>query len=150
MNSFEMFRNGALALASPDGKFAYTDTHAEYGVSKAHWDKLRSDKPWSPPDRTAMKAVLPEIMNIAFTISGLPSARIPAEYVAAVVATVVHPANLIVAAQICPLGFDALDASGLNGKNQIEDVSRERMVALIIAYAGGLRIAPKVKDQNDG
>jgi hypothetical protein len=139
MNAFELFKNGAMALASPDGTFAYTDTHASYGVSKANWDKLRSKEPWTAPVRSQMKAALPEVLNIAYTVSGLPASRIPAEYIAAVVASVVSPANVLIAANIVPLGYDAAMASGLNGPSKIEDVTRERMIALCLAYAGGWR-----------
>ena len=142
MNSFEIFRSGAMALAAANGDFAYTDTHAQYGVTKAAWAILRSPKPWTAPERSQMKVAIPEILNIAFTISGMPAKAIPAEYIAAVLAVVVAPSNILIAAQICPLGYDTAMASGLQGISKVEDVTRERMTALCLAYLGDYRAAP--------
>ena len=144
MSNFELFRTGALSLCSEDGKFSYTKIHAQHGISEADWNVLRQKEPWSPVDRRKMKGVLAEIVQITFTISGLPAARIPAEYIAAVVSVVVAPTNCLIAAQEAPLGFDTAKATGLFGPSVVEDVTREKMSALILAYVGGHRSGPRL------
>ena len=136
MDMFSVFRSGAMALVSDDGRYRYTDVHAAYGIPKPDWDLLRSKRPWKTDERMRARSVLSEILNVSMTIAGLPSQPLPAEYVAATIACVVHPCNVFVAATRAPEAYSALDASGLMGSVEIEPVKPETMFSLVIYYLG--------------
>ncbi len=139
MNHFEVFRNGALCLASKT--MEYSETHRKYGLSKDDWELLTQKEPWNTSQRARVRSMIAEAVTISLTIAGLPAQTLPAQYVAAVIATVVQPANLLVASTRAPEAFDAMDASGMMSKSEVRSVTIEQMQSLVMAYAGGAGIS---------
>lgn len=132
---FELFRQGAKVLATDGMK--YEKIHGTWGLHSSDWELLTSEHPWNQEQRRAVKTILTDVLNISLTISGLPAMPLPSEYVAAVIATLVHPVNRIVAATRAPETYSAVDASGLQGTIQIVPAKIETMISLVIAYTGG-------------
>lgn len=67
------------------------------GLTDAELELVRGDKPWEISDRSAMVRALDCCMVGGLERCGLPQVDVPAEYVAALIATVVHPVNALVA-----------------------------------------------------
>lgn len=139
-NLFEGFRRGALMLAA--NNCVYTQYHKEYGIAQAEWEMLTQDEPWTLSQRQQVRSQIAEVVNISLTIAGLPAMALPAQYVAAVIVTVVSPTNRFVAATRAPEAFDALAASGLNEAFEIRPVTIETMQSLVIAYSGTVKSEP--------
>lgn len=135
MNMFNVFRQGALALVTPT--MAYTGVHRENGLSSEDWKLVTQPEPWNVQQRQRARSIIAECVMISLTIAGLPAQSLPAQYVAAVIAHIVSPANMLVASTRAPEAFDAVAASGMVQAQEIKPVSVEQMQALVMAYAGG-------------
>lgn len=135
MNMFAVFRTGACALVT--STMAYTGIHRQYGLSQPDWDLVTQAEPWNVEQRAKAKAIIAECVMISLTIAGLPAQQLPAQYVAAVIAHIVSPANMLVASTRAPEAFDAMAASGMQGDHEIKPVPIEQMQSLVMAYAGG-------------
>lgn len=129
------FRLGAETLVRGSAKF--TEIHRSHGITQADWDLLTADAPWTPEQARQVRSVLASIIEVCMTIAGLPPVPLPGQYAAAVIAIVVAPANRFIAAQKVPATFDAVSASGLEGKVEIREVRPETMFGLVMAYSGG-------------
>ncbi|WP_299747820.1 hypothetical protein [uncultured Tateyamaria sp.] len=140
MNTFDAFRIGAMALVTET--MAYTDTHRKYGLSAEDWKLITQLEPWNVQQRQRARSILAECVQISLTIAGLPAQSLPAQYVAAMIAHLVSPSNLLVASTRAPEAFDAMAASGMVQSQEIKPVSIEQMQALVIAYAGGINGQP--------
>jgi len=140
MNMFNAFRQGAMCLVTET--MAYTAIHREYGLSKEDWTMLTQKEPWNVKQRQRAKSIIAECVTISLTIAGLPAQALPAQYVAAVIAHTVSPANMLVASTRAPEAFDAMAASGIMQEQEIKQVSKEQMQALVMAYAGGVADEP--------
>ena len=140
MNTFDAFRVGAMALVTET--MAYTSVHREYGLSAEDWKLVTQKELWNTSESRRVGSILSNCVMISLAVAGLPAQPLPAQYVAAMIAHVVHPSNLLVAAFNAPEAFDAMSASGLVQAQEIKPVSKEQMQALVIAYAGGINGQP--------
>jgi hypothetical protein len=140
MNMFELFKVGAMALATPT--MEYAAVHRDHGLSAADWDIVTSKEPWTPTQRRQARSIIAECVQISLTIAGLPAQSLPAQYVAAVITAIVAPVNLLVAASSAPESFDALGAANVETEFQVHPVKREQMQSLVLLYAGGFRSEP--------
>lgn len=129
------FRLGAESLVR--GSTKYTELHRSHGITQADWDLLVQDEPWTPEQVRQVRSILASTIEVCMTIAGLPPVPLPGQYAAAVIAIVVAPANRFLAAQKVPETFDAVAASGLEGKVDIRPVKQETMFGLVMAYSGG-------------
>lgn len=135
MNHFDIFRIGAKGLVIPT--MDYSSVHQMHGLSQEDWDLLTQKEPWTITHRQKARSLIAECVNISLTIAGLPAQPLPAQYVAAVISCVVAPANRLVAAMRAPETFDGVAASGLLGGQEVQPVTTEQMVSLVMAYSSG-------------
>lgn len=133
MNHFDIFKIGAKGLVNP--AMDYCAIHQTHGLSQEDWELLTQSEPWSITHRQKARSLIAECVNISLTMAGLPAQPLPAQYVAAVIAYVVAPANRLVAAMRAPETFDGVAASGLLGAQEVTPCSTEQMVSLVIAYS---------------
>lgn len=157
MNHFDIFKIGAKGLVIPT--MEYSSVHQMHGLSQEDWDLLTQAEPWTITHRQKARSLIAECVNISLTIAGLPAQPLPAQYVAAVISYVVSPANRLVAAMRAPETFDGVAASGLLGGQEVEPVTSEQMVSLVIAYSSKqdpgqpenqLQLEPGVNDGDPG
>lgn len=130
----EMMAVGAATLAREG--FAYSKRYKDIGFSEAEWKLLTQETPWTRAERVRVKSLLMEAVNASLTLAGIPAGPLPAEYVAAIIAKVVHPSNRLAAANRAPEAYEASRASGLKEPVKIEMVPRETMVSLVTLYTG--------------
>jgi hypothetical protein len=142
------FRRGATVLA--EGQ-SYGAIHREMGLLEPDWNLLTREEHWTPAESRQVRSILANVVEVALTIAGMPAVPLPGQYVAAVIAICVAPANRLVACQKVPETFDAVAASGLHQDFEVRPMRVEQMMSLVIAYSGGLggepavgRLAPEV------
>jgi len=135
------FRAGAVQLARGD---AYGELHRSYGLLEADWRLLTQEEHWNPDDARRIRSILASVIEVSLTIAGMPAVPLPAQYAAAVIAIVVAPANRVVACMKVPETFDAVSASGLFENFEVRRAKPEQMIALVVAYSGGLGGEPPV------
>lgn len=135
------FKRGAVILA--EGQ-SYGSIHREMGLLEPDWQLLVQDEHWTPAESRRIRSILANVVEVALTIAGMPAVPLPGQYVAAVIAICVAPANRMVACQRVPETFDAVAASGLHADFEIRAMRSEQMMALVIAYSGGLGGEPPV------
>ncbi len=133
MDIHSAFRAGAEKLASS----AFGDIHREFGIAQNEWELLTQEEFWTPQQQRQVRSLIASTVEVSLTIAGMPPTPLPVQYVAAVIAIVVAPANQIVAAMKAPDTFDAYDASGLNGAPTDNAASKQQLLGLVMAYAGG-------------
>ena len=85
---------GALAIVE---RAMDASTCAELGLTKAAYEEVTSQTPWIGAQRQRARATLDTLCHATTDLIGLPRIEIPAEYVAAVIASFVHPVNIAVA-----------------------------------------------------
>lgn len=137
MNIHQAFRVGAETLAG-----AYSEIHHQHGFQQVEWELLTSKKPWTPEQARSVRSLLANAIEASLTIAGMPPVPLPGQYAAALIATVIAPANRIVACFKCPDTFDAASASGLQETVEVKPMRPEQMVALVMAYSGGYAAEP--------
>lgn len=140
MDVMRMMLTGANALASLGVE--HSSKHVAVGFSKAEWDLLTQADLWTPSDRRKVRSILAEAVNASLTIAGLPAVPLPAQYVAAVIATIVAVPNRLSAAMRAPEAYDAVAASGLVGPVEVEPVRIETMMALVMGYTSEQFVDP--------
>jgi len=136
------FRGGAAQLARGS---AYGELHRSYGLIADDWRLLTQDEHWNPDEARRIRSILASVIEVSLTISGMPAVPLPGQYAAAVIAIVVAPANRIVACMKVPDTFDAVSASGLHQEFEIRRMKPEQMIALVLAYSGGLGGEPPME-----
>lgn len=138
MDLHSAFRRGAEVLARE-----YCDIHKTYGLTQTDWDLLTQKEHWTPDQARQTRNVLAGVVETALTIAGMPAIPLPGQYVAAVIATVVAPANRFVACTKAPDTFDAHAASGILEQFEIKPMRVEQLMALVMAYSGGYAGEPQ-------
>ena len=133
MDLHKSFRMGAELLAGSQ----YAKLHKEFGIAETDWLLITQEEHWTPSQQRTARAVIAQVVEVALQVSGMPPVPLPAQYVAAVIAIVVAPANRLVAAMKAPDTFDAFQASGLAQTVEVVPASREQMMSLVMAYSGG-------------
>ena len=142
------FRSGAEILVGR----TYGSLHAEYGISQVDWELITQDRMWTPQEATMARAILAQVTEVSLTIAGIPPTTLPVQYVAAVIAIIVSPANRMVACLKAPDTFDGVMASGLKGAVEVQPAERETIMGLVMAYSGGFggepmpRLDPEVAE----
>jgi len=136
------FRAGAVILARGDG---YGELHRGYGLMQDDFNLLVQEEHWTPDDARRIRSILASVIEVSLTIAGMPAVPLPGQYAAAVIAILVSPANRIVACMKVPETFDAVSASGLHEDFVIRPMRPEQMIALVVAYSGGLGGEPPVE-----
>jgi len=142
MNIHAAFRAGAVALARGD---AYGELHRSYGLMEADWRLLTREEHWTPDEARRIRSILASVVEVSLTIAGMPAVPLPGHYVAAVIAIVVAPANRLVACTKVPDTFDAVLASGLQQEFEVRPMRFEQLIALVLAYSGGMGGEPPVE-----
>ena len=145
MDLHKSFRMGAERLASAQ----YGEMHKEYGISEVDWALVTQEEHWTHEQMRQSRSVIASIVEVALTVVGMPPVPLPAQYVAAVIAIVVAPANRLVAAMKAPDTFDAFAASGLQETIEVKPATREQMMSLVIAYSGGFGGEPMPRVQGE-
>ena len=135
MDLHSAFKIGARRIAKDEKR--YTDLHKAHGIEQAHWELLTQREYWTPDQSRAVRSVLANVIEVSMTIAGMPAIQLPGQYVAALIAEVVAPCNYMLAALKAPDTYDAMDASGLVGKPEVESMPWQQLAALVLAYAGG-------------
>jgi hypothetical protein len=141
MKMFHIFKTAVVTLAQE-----YGEQHAGYGISPQDWTLLTQKELWNSDQRSQVRGILSEITNVACTIGGIPAIPLPGQFVAALIAHVVSPANYFVASTRAPDTYDALLASGLQGKVNIQPMTQQQMLSLVLAYSGGFMDEPTKSD----
>lgn len=135
MDIHRAFQHGAQILAKDNRK--YTSLHKGHGIDESHWDLLTQSEYWSPDQARQMRSILASVAEVSMTIAGMPAVALPGQYMAALIAEVVAPANRLLACTKAPDTFDADAASGIMGTHVVKDMSFQQLMALVIAYSGG-------------
>ena len=130
-----------MALAGKE----YSTLHKAHGIDQHHWEVLTQEEYWTADEARAVRSILANVVEVALTIAGMPSTPLPGQYVAATIAIIVHPTNYMLAAMKAPDTFDAFDAAGLVENTEIKPMSKEQMMALVIAYAGDYPDEPSAR-----
>ena len=134
MDIHKAFRIGAMQLAKESCK--YTNLHKAHGIEQAHWELLTQEEYWSPEQVRQINTILANAVEAAMTIAGMPAIPLPGQYVAAVIAEVVAPVNRMLACTKAPDMFNAMDASGLMQTSEVKEMSKQQLMALVLAYSG--------------
>lgn len=140
----EAFKTGArLLVVSNAGK--YGDMHRAHGITPEEWKLLTQVEYWTPDQARSIRSVLANIIEVCLTISGMPAIALPGQYAAAVIASVVSPANRMVACMKVPDTFDAWSASGILGPVEIRPMSAEQLLSLVILYSADFPGEPQIR-----
>lgn len=143
MDIHSAFRRGAEVLAV--GSHGYGEVHRSHGLLETDWEVFTQLDPWTPEEARRMRGVLASVIEVCMTIAGMPAVPLPGQYAAAVIAVCVGPANRLLAAMRVPDTFDAVAASGLSDPIEIRPMRPETMMALVMAYSGGLGEEPPMQ-----
>ena len=104
------------------------------GLSNDDWEQLTGNTPWTVSDRPKVSRTLTDLIYASVELLGLPRFRIPAEYVAAVVAVFVAPANIFAASSW--VGSDLIASEDLISGKAASPVGTDEVFALVgVAYA---------------
>lgn len=143
----KMFDLGALHLAKHAGE--HNTVVQDAGITQQEWEILTKQDLWNRTEARAVPEILASVIGACLTYAGLPSVPLPAQYVACVICRLVHPCNRYTAAMRSPRAFDAVSTEGhaLGGQEvEVEDVSKQRMIALVTAYSSGHVFNDSVSD----
>lgn len=140
MDIYDSFCRGASVLAAAHCK--YTEIHKGHGIDPYDWKILTQQEYWSPEQAREMRSVLANVLEVSMTIAGMPAIPMPGQYLAALIAHVVSPANRLLACTKAPDTFDAVAASGLMATHQVKPMSVQQLMGLVITYSGGSRNEP--------
>lgn len=127
------FRHGAEKLAADQCK--YTALHQGHGIDPFSWEVLTKKEYWSPDEARDMRSVLANVIEVSLTIAGMPAIPLPGQYVAALIAIVVAPANRLLACTKAPDTFDAFAASGLMETHEVKTMPVQQLMALVVLYS---------------
>lgn len=140
MDLHQAFKVGARRIAEDNRR--YSELHKAHGIEEAHWKLLTQDEYWTTDQARSIRSILANAIEISMTIAGMPPIPMPGQYAAALIATVVTPCNWMVACVKAPDTFDAFDASGLLGPTEINDMTPQQLMGLVIAYGADYRGEP--------
>ena len=105
---FEIAR-GALHLL---GEMSFTEIWKTQGITQEEYDVCRGAAPWLAEQRQSMRRVLDAFAVGTMDLTGTPRFELPAEYLAAVVATYVHPNNMMAACRVFETTRSAQELAG--------------------------------------
>lgn len=140
MDIHQAFRVGAELLAKEHCK--YTNLHKGHGIDPYHWEILTQNEYWSAEQARDMRSILANVLEVSMTIAGMPAVPMPGQYLAALIALVVAPPNRLMACTKAPDTFDAMAASGLMETHVVKPMKVEQLMALVMAYSGGISMEP--------
>lgn len=130
-----MLLRGALTAWS--ARKEYLDKLEGFGITPADIRDVQGGEYWRAPDVERMRRVLNACMSVAFQLSGIGVFKVTAEYLAAMIVSVVHPCNWLTASYIVANGLDGVKLVSPNGDDMAERemVSAERQHALCLVAA---------------
>lgn len=134
---FPLSLNIAVALFSRIDEYTVGD-FAALGINKQDFEKLNSEAPWRRDEIRNVMRTMNAIMYGVCEIMGVPKLTLPAEYVGAVVAAVVAPANQLIAciwlSAEHKTGAGAIEMSARGETNPSYDqVTGEQLFAIVAA-----------------
>lgn len=100
------------------------------GVSKADFARLTGNTPWLAADRSGVRNTLDAVMFASMDYIGTVRFEVPAEYVAAAIATFVSPVNQFTACRWMESGRTAQDLSA-NPSSGAAPMSAPQLYALV-------------------
>ncbi len=109
----------------------FTRVAKNTGISEEDWRLLTYTALWTAADRMRIMRVLDATIHGATQLAGLPKIDVPAEVVAAIIATTISPLNWPIAAAWQEGLHPAEDLSKAEETVQLERVKAGRMLALI-------------------
>jgi hypothetical protein len=135
MNSLhDAFKLGARKLALANAG-EYGSEHRSHGISPEDWRLLTQAQYWTPEETRQIRSILANVVEVCVTLSGMPAISLPGQYVAAVIANVVAPANRMIACTKVPDTFDGIAASGVMGTMEVKPMEIQQMMALVMVYS---------------
>lgn len=121
---------GAMRLVKEEGA---TDIVQKLGISPENLDKVKSDTPWKGTDREIVVRTLNALNHGTCDIVGIPRIALPAEYVAASIATHVHPVNTKIACNYMEVTASAKEMAGSNQKSVMhKPVTPEQLFSIVV------------------
>ena len=128
---------GALIQAKAIRSRLTQDTLTACGITPDEWHTFLQPEWWTGPEARQAGMTVNKALSIAFELSGTPRIGVIAEYIAAVIATLVQPVNWSTA---CSVAHNGLDGSKLltpegDEVTARETVTPERLYALVLAAA---------------
>ena len=126
---------GALAAFETDT--TYTPELAAAGVTREGFHLLTRPQRWKGSEVELARRALEGVISASFMVAGVTRFQLTAEYHAAAIASLVNPANWLVAAQTTGGTLDGTrlilpDGDDISAK---ERVSEERLFALVLVAA---------------
>ena len=131
---------GALIILAEGGA---AQTLAALGTSKDDWKVVAGDRPWVSTDVALVREVLDAITVGSMAMIGMPRVEVSAEYVAAVIAVIVHPVNINHACFLYEGHLVTNQELAFNEKPSptAERVSKEQLMALVeLIYGHGITL----------
>lgn len=130
-----MLLRGSLTAWSE--RHVFLDKLDGFGITKADIRDLQAAEFWRAPDVDRMRRALNGCMSVAFQLSGIGVFMVTAEYLAAMIVSVVHPCNWMTASNLVSTGLDGVKIIQPSGDEMAERemVSSERMHALCLLAA---------------
>ena len=129
----QMMRQGARMIASSAA--GWTRAMEECGLTIEERDLLIDKRLWTPMQRRQCREALADLTYASLTVAGLPATRVPAEYVAALIAETVEPPNWYIACHRAPPTYSALDVNSGTLPQEIETLEPEILLSLVMQYA---------------
>ena len=121
---------GAMQLIKEEGA---EDMLSKAGVSQDLFDKVKGDTPWKGSDRMEVSRCILALMHGICDIVGVPRIRLCAEYVAASIASFVHPVNTKLACNWVEVKESAAEMPGSNEKSvKHELITADKLHALVV------------------
>lgn len=125
----------AIGCMQQIGSYTSADL-STLSITKSQYNLVHGSKPWARDHRRSVVQTLDALIYGAADVMGLQKITLPAEYVAAVIATFVAPVNLHVAchwvAEHKASGAAAADLAQLNQKSQrVDPVSAMQLIGLV-------------------
>ena len=133
-NSFQqLFLLGANQLAHLPVE--YGPVHQTAGFKQQDWEILTQEEMWSKKQRMQIAAILAEAVSISMIEAGLTPTPLPGCNVAAIICKLVKPCNRMVAAEVAPMSYDAMSATGITAAPQEIMTETWQMKALVTYFS---------------
>jgi hypothetical protein len=128
----------ALQVLKVIDKYTAADFDA-LGITESDFEIASGNAPWRRDQLIRVMRTLNALVYGSLEVLALPKIRVPSEYVAAIVASFVHPSNRMIACTWLAMekqtGAGAMDMSSRNTTQEIEHASAEQLFSLVIALS---------------
>ena len=143
---FDMYLAGARRLVALGNE--YSADHAAAGISEKEWTALTNPNMWFPEHYRVVKTALNEAVTASMALAMIPPMRMPGEFVAAVIASVVAPCNRLIACTQAPETFNGKQAAGVSDREDIEPMTVEQLMGLVQIYSGDSKSTPQPRNRS--